>query len=109
MSDFEDFIDYLYENPYDYPARRYLRDAENPLECYDGEQFQKRFRFRKETVVDVLLPLIALETNATNKGLPIPPIIQLLITLRFFATGNFQVIYQNVSRYLPIYQLKLSN
>lgn len=91
LSDFEDFMDYLYDNSYDYPARRYLRDAENPLEFYNHEQFQKRFRFTKETVIEVLLPTIGLVPKKTNTGLPILPIYQLLIALRFYATGNFQV------------------
>ncbi|XP_049864948.1 putative nuclease HARBI1 [Pectinophora gossypiella] len=91
-SDFEEFMDYVYDNPYDYPARKYIRDAQNPLECYDEEQFQKRFRFRKDTVVHMILPLIGLQSNVTNKGLPLPPILQLLIALRFYATGNFQIV-----------------
>lgn len=27
-----------------------------------------------------------------KRGLPIPPILQLLICLRFYATGNYQVV-----------------
>lgn len=49
-------------------------------------------RFSKETVVDVLLDLITNISYSTNRGLPIPPILQLLTALRFYASSNFQVI-----------------
>lgn len=29
--------------------KRYIRDAENPLEYYSDEEFKKRFRFKKIT------------------------------------------------------------
>jgi len=49
-------------------------------------------RFSKETVVDVLLDLISNIDYSTKRGLPIPPILlQLLTTLRFYASSNFQV------------------
>lgn len=48
-------------------------------------------RFSEETVVDVLLDLISNISYPTNRGLPIPPILQLLTALRFYASSNFQV------------------
>lgn len=95
--DFLEFMDYIFDEPYNYPERRYLRDAENPLEHYDNEEFRKRFRFSKDAVLNVLFPLLFIGQHTNNnRGLPIPPIIQLLIALRFYATGNFQVSNRNV-------------
>lgn len=95
MCDFRNFIDYVYDDiddAYQYrPIKRYLRDATNPLEYYDDVAFTRRFRFTKDTVVIVLVPLLNLTQNVNNRGLPIPPLLQLLIALRFYATGNFQV------------------
>lgn len=91
MSDFEEFVEYIYTEPYNYPARRYLRDASNPLEFYDENEFQKRYRCKKDTIVNTILPLLCLTPNENKRGLPIPPIIQLLIAMRYYATGNFQV------------------
>ncbi|KAF5296944.1 hypothetical protein FQR65_LT10095 [Abscondita terminalis] len=56
--DFHEFIDYIYDNPCNYPEHRYLRDAENPMEFYNSAEFQRRFRFRKETVINKLLPFL---------------------------------------------------
>jgi len=39
-----------------------------------------------------ILPIIEdkLAKNS-NRGLPVPPVMQLLMALRFYATGNYQV------------------
>jgi hypothetical protein len=71
-------------------VRRYLRDGQNPLEFYNDGQFKLRFRVTKCTFLNEILPLVSQDTS-TNRGLPIPPIIQAAIVLRFYATGNFQV------------------
>lgn len=94
---FDDYFDYLEveEEEVDRRGRlpkRYIRDAENPLEFYADTEFRRRYRFDKKIVLDVILPLISerLET-VNNRGLPIPPLIKLLICLRYYATANFQV------------------
>jgi len=73
--------------------KRYIRDGENPFVFYDDVQFKRRHRFSKDAVTNVILPLInvALSKN-NNRGLPIAPVIQLLVCLRFYATSSFQVI-----------------
>lgn len=72
--------------------KRYIRDLENPLEAFDDIEFQRRYRFRKNCVTDVLLPLVQhqLDKNS-NRGLPIPTIFQLLLALRFYGSNSFQV------------------
>lgn len=72
--------------------KRYVRDAENPLEWYSNEEFIMRYRFTKNTVTDLIYPLVEWPEIINNRGLPIPPILMMLATLRFYATGNFQVI-----------------
>ncbi|XP_050664028.1 putative nuclease HARBI1 [Leptidea sinapis] len=89
---FESFIEYMYDSPYDYLSRRYLRDAENPMEIYDENEFRIRFRFTKNIVASFLLPLLFQNTGDSKRGLPIPPVIQMLAALRFYATGNFQIV-----------------
>jgi len=72
--------------------KRYIRDGQNPFEFYNERDFKKRFRFSKNSVMFGILPLIenAL-TKENNRGLPISPVIQLLICLRFYSTASFQV------------------
>ena len=72
--------------------KRYLRDLVNPLEFYGEDDFRRRFRFRKDSFVNVVLPLVEEElSQPTNRGLPISPVHQLLLALRFYATGSYQV------------------
>ncbi|XP_037866933.1 putative nuclease HARBI1 [Bombyx mori] len=90
-SSFEEFINYIFDSRvYNYPSRRYLRDADNPLEVYDDDEFRKRYRLTKDSVVHILLPLLTNNINENDRGLPLTPILQVLIALRFYA--NFQIV-----------------
>ena len=72
--------------------KRYLRDLANPLEFYDDYDFRRRFRFCKRSFVDILLPLVDEQlSKPNNRGLPITPLYQLLLALRFYATASYQV------------------
>lgn len=71
-------------------ARRVVRDAENPLEYWEEEEFRSRYRFSK---TNFLVLLNQLETDLkpnSDRNAPVPPMFRLLIALRFFATGQFQ-------------------
>ncbi|KAJ8917007.1 hypothetical protein NQ315_012924, partial [Exocentrus adspersus] len=71
----------------------FIRDAQNPLQFFNTQEFKLRYRFRKEVVLDVLLPLVnQCLTKQNKRGLPIPPVMQLLTCLRFYATSNFQLV-----------------
>lgn len=73
-------------------GKRYIRDGQNPFEFYNEREFKKRFRFSKHSVMFGILPLIEDGlTKPNNCGLPISPVLQLLICLRFYATASFQV------------------
>jgi len=72
--------------------KRYIRDGHNPFEFYNEVEFKRRFRFSKEAVMYGLLPKIEEDlTKVNNRGLPIAPVLQLLVCLRFYATASFQV------------------
>ena len=71
--------------------KRYLRGVKNPLEFFDNDEFKQRYRFSKDIIVHVVFPLVQPQLERGNlRGLPILPLYQLLTTLRFYATGNFQ-------------------
>jgi len=79
--------------PVGHLPKRYIRDGENPFVFYDDVQFKRRYRFSKDVVTNVILPQINVALNKNNnRGLPIAPVIQLLVCLRFYATSSFQVI-----------------
>lgn len=65
--------------------KRYFRDYQNPFEFYNEIEFKRRFRFSKNSVMFGILPLIEQGLGKiNNRGLPISPVIQLLICLRFY-------------------------
>lgn len=73
--------------------KRYVRDAINPFTAYCENEFHLRYRFSKHSVMYGLLPLVVDGlTKPDMRGLPVRPVIQLLICLRFYATASFQVI-----------------
>ncbi|KAJ8666577.1 hypothetical protein QAD02_008239 [Eretmocerus hayati] len=73
--------------------KRYVRDAQNPFEWYRGSEFTGRYGFSKDAVMNVILPLIRVRLDRwNNRGLPVPPQLQVLMGLRFYRTGNIQQV-----------------
>ena len=90
LRDFDEFMGYIEDMSY--RTKRYIRDFENPIDIYTDEQFSARYRFSKRIVLQNILPIVHKRHRPNdNRGLPLPPIISLVILLRFYATGNFQV------------------
>ncbi|XP_018374684.1 PREDICTED: uncharacterized protein LOC108768661 [Trachymyrmex cornetzi] len=80
--------------------KRYLRDKQNPFEFFNEREFKKRFRFSKDSVMFGILPLIEEGlAKINNRGLPISPVLQLLICLRFYATASFQLVVGDVIQF----------
>lgn len=75
------------------PKPKVYRQRNNPLEEFDDADFKMRFRFSKAAVQEMvhIFQLNNLHYN-TNRNFPVTPITQLLLTLRFFATGCFQQV-----------------
>ncbi|CAN7939490.1 unnamed protein product [Ixodes hexagonus] len=65
------------------------------MELYNDGQFLARYRFTKNTVRE-LLAMLPLQASSDNRGLPLTPMLQLLVTLRFYGAGTFQVITGDV-------------
>ncbi|PSN42418.1 hypothetical protein C0J52_11739 [Blattella germanica] len=63
----------------------------NPFELYGDDGFKARFRFSKETVMDIIRNIGHFLLHDT-RGNPLPVALQFLITLRFLATGAFYAI-----------------
>ncbi|XP_020298875.1 putative nuclease HARBI1, partial [Pseudomyrmex gracilis] len=58
---------------------------------YDNVEFVRRFRFRKRTVQMILTLIEDRIKSRTDRNHAVSPLHQLLLTLRFYATGTFQV------------------
>ena len=66
---------------------RHLRDRLNPLEEYDDdEDFRLRFCLTKDSVSKLVKILDKDLEHQTRIGLPLTPMQQVLIALRFYAT-----------------------
>ncbi|XP_064485989.1 putative nuclease HARBI1 [Ornithodoros turicata] len=71
---------------------RRILDWENPLERYDECDFKEIYRLSKSSVHE-LYRLLDVRRSIDNRGCPFPPLQQLLLALRYFETGSFQVVY----------------
>ena len=72
-------------------GRRPRRIPNFDYNVYDEEEFRQRYRLTKDAfyeLLDIIRPNL-LPHN--NRGRPIPVDLQLLLTLRFYATGSFQL------------------
>ena len=63
---------------------RLFRDISNPLEDLDPEEVFKRYRFRPPTILYILEIILPVQ-RPTNRNCPLPPLLQLLLCLRFLA------------------------
>ena len=83
------------------PPRRVLGGMNNPLEYLTDEQFRSRYRLRKASYRHLLALLHDELEHISQRGRPVPPHMQLLCALRFYASGTFQEVcgdLQNISQ-----------
>lgn len=71
-------------------SQRPLRDMTNPIEMFSDQEFKFRYSFSKETVLHILELIVHGLERSSNRGKPVPPLIELLITLKFMTSGTFQ-------------------
>ena len=70
---------------------RLFRDRSNPLEDLPEDEVFRKYRFNPATILYILqiIPDIATKTQRSN---PVPPLLQLLVCLRFLATGAIHTV-----------------
>jgi hypothetical protein len=84
---------------------RFIRNREDPFELLDDREFKQRFRLSKMTVANLLEEIGPAIEPKTNRNKSINARLQLMITLRFYATGAFQ---QLIGDYIHINQSNVS-
>lgn len=72
--------------------QRPLVDRLDPLAGLDDEDIRMRYRFSRETLFFITDLIRNRLERPTGQGSPLPAFLQLLITLRFLATGTFQSV-----------------
>lgn len=71
--------------------QRVFRDRTNPLDVYNDAEFRERFRFRREDVLNLCEDIgDAIDVSMRQGSLPVS--MQILIALRYFACGSFQIV-----------------
>lgn len=66
---------------------RVFRDRSNPLESLDDSEIYQRYRFRPDTIHFLVNGVSDQLVTATKRNSPVPPLLQVLLFLRFVATG----------------------
>jgi len=92
-SDDELFVSYLAR--YDRP--RLIRDRSNFFELYDEREFVERFRLSKVSTLALLTKVEDALEYPSNRNDALPLLYQLLIALRYNATGTFQLVISDLS------------
>ena len=65
-----------------------FRDRTNPLESYDDFELYQKFRFRREDILEIVEE-VREDLLFPNRLGATDPLLQVLIALRFYATGTF--------------------
>ena len=73
-------------------SERVFRDRKNPLDFLNDEDLYKAFRFHRNELLALCDELSADIEYISNRRGALLPVMQLLIALRFYATGTFQAV-----------------
>lgn len=68
---------------------RLFRDRRNPLDYLDDFELNKLCRFRRASIIQLTCS-IEHSLNKTTKSHALPPVLQVICALNFYATGSFQ-------------------
>ena len=71
------------------PIERRLADRDNPLEHFSDDELFARFRFRAETIMFIVGRVYGKLEQYSRRSGSLPVLTQVLVTLRFLATGSF--------------------
>ena len=72
--------------------QRVFRAPKHPFEYFNDVEFQKRYRLQKQTVMRLVNHIGQNIEPVTRRNQSITAINQILITLRFLATGSFYIL-----------------
>ena len=75
---------------------RLFRDRANPLEMLSRVEIRERYRFFPETIVMIVASLFPALDTPTGRSMPLPPLLSLLVTLQFFATGAHHLLIAEI-------------
>lgn len=71
---------------------RVFRDRNNPLDYMDDIEIISKFRLPRHLILGLCREIENDITRPTRRSHSLPPSLQVMAALRFFATGNFQTV-----------------
>ena len=75
---------------------RHFPDRQNPLEVYSPSQIRQLYRFWPPTIIQLTDMVATALTSETERSSPLPPLLQVTVSLRYLATGGFQSLVGEV-------------
>ena len=75
---------------------RVFQDRLNPLEILSDEEVFRRYRFRGQTIMDIVEVVFPFLERPTKRSSPLPPLLSVLVTLYFLASGAHYVVIGDV-------------
>lgn len=101
MDDHYEFLNELIQGR---ARKTYKRNNIDPINYYSDCEFFRRFRLTKQIFLNILMPMVFTEQerqiHTDLRGLPVNKMWKVLIALRFYATGCYQVIFCNINVYI---------
>ena len=79
----------IYQQRHNLRSNRIFRDRLHPLDRYDDIELFGKFRFRRQDILQLTDELEEIIALPHRKG-ALPPVLHVLLTLRFYACGSFQ-------------------
>ncbi|XP_042228180.1 putative nuclease HARBI1 [Homarus americanus] len=90
--DFDDIEEIRMLSQLDGMRKRRFRVRRDPFQYYNEEEFIQRYRLSKDSTRELLTKIRHhLPMSLSRRGIPIPPGLQLLVAMRYMATGKFQI------------------
>jgi len=77
-------------------VERRILDRTNPLEVLTEEEVRDRYRFYPSTVLYIVGLVEEVLTTPTFRASPLPPLLCVMTTLYFFATGTHHIAVADV-------------
>ena len=67
---------------------RIFRDRSHPFEAFNDEKLFRKFRFRRQDII-AITDDIERDINIASRSGSLSPLLQVLVTLRYYASGSF--------------------
>ena len=76
--------------------QRVFRDRTNPLDYFDDVDIIKRYRLSRPLILQLCDIVRDDICRLTNRSSPLPVPLQVMVALRFYATGSFQTVIGDI-------------